>query len=248
MVNNINGIPEEMRTLLDQQLRDLTSSNPGSLSVSAAIAALVALWSASKAARSMMAALNQVYEQRETRKFVRLRLTSLALTFGAVLVLGAAVFVLTGFPGAIGGLPTLLRWTLLGLRWPALALIMMGGLAALYRFAPDRNNPRWEWVSSGAGVATVLWIVASIGFSVYASRFGNFNETYGTLGAIIVVMLWFWITGLVVLVGAEINAEAELQTGQDTTTGPAEPMGERDAYVADHVADAPGAAHDGPPS
>jgi membrane protein len=108
----------------------------------------------------------------------------------------------------------------------------------LYRYAPDRDDPKWTWASWGSGVATLLWILASIGFSVYASSFGNYNKTYGALAGVVILLFWMFLSAFVVLVGAELNSEMELQTAKDTTSGPEKPMGERDAHAADHVAGA----------
>jgi membrane protein len=120
-----------------------------------------------------------------------------------------------------------------------LAVLLMAGLAALYRYAPDRDKPKWGWSSPGSVVATVLWVLASVGFSIYVNAFGNYNKTYGALAGVIILMFWLFLTAFVVLVGAEWNTEMELQTAKDTTTGPTRPMGERDAHAADHVAEAP---------
>jgi len=119
------------------------------------------------------------------------------------------------------------------LRWPLVALLIFAALAVVYRYAPDRENPEWRWVSWGAVVAAALWLLASIGFSVYVSLLGSYNETYGSLGAIVVLLLWLYLSAFAILVGAELNAEMERQTARDTTTGADRPMGERDAYAAD---------------
>jgi membrane protein len=111
----------------------------------------------------------------------------------------------------------------------------MFALAVLYRFAPSREKPRWAWVSPGAIAATALWLAGSLAFSYYVSNFGSYNETYGTLGAVIILLLWFYLSGYVVLVGAELNAEMEHQTAKDTTERGGAPLGHRDAYVADTV-------------
>jgi membrane protein len=124
------------------------------------------------------------------------------------------------------------------LRWPLLAALMIVGLAVLYRYAPDRDEPRWEWVSLGAIVATVMWLAGSALFGIYVNRFGKFGETYGTMGAVVVLMLWLYLTAFSVLVGAEINAESERQTRRDTTTGRERPLGRRAAYAADTVGEA----------
>ena len=114
-----------------------------------------------------------------------------------------------------------------------LVALVAAALAVLYRIAPDRDAPKLRWVSVGAGVATLLWLIASIGFSVYVSTFGSYAKTYGVFAGIVVLLMWLWITSYAVLLGAEINSEAEQQTAQDTTRGPSKPMGDRDAVKAD---------------
>jgi membrane protein len=109
------------------------------------------------------------------------------------------------------------------------------GFACIYRFGPSREAPRWKWITWGSSAGTVLWIVASVLFSWYAANFGSFNKTYGSLGAVIGFMTWLWISAIVILVGAEIDAELEHQTARDTTTGAARPMGRRGAHMADTV-------------
>ena len=121
------------------------------------------------------------------------------------------------------------------IRWPILAVLVMAGLAVLYRYAPNRDEPKWQWTSWGAVIATVIWVVASLAFSFYASAFGNYNKTYGSMAAVVVLMLWLMISAACILLGAQINAELEHQTEKDSTQGSAQPRGTRDAYVADHV-------------
>ena len=124
-------------------------------------------------------------------------------------------------------------------RWPVLLVLMLGALSFIYQVGPDRDRPRLRWVTWGAVIATVLWLAASAAFSFYATNFGSYNETYGAMGAVVILMFWLLITALCVLIGAEINAELEHQTAHDSTVGRAEPLGHRGAYVADTVADAP---------
>jgi membrane protein len=124
-------------------------------------------------------------------------------------------------------------------RWPVLAFIMLLGLAIVYRYGPDRENPQWRWVSWGAVIATVLWIVASVLFSLYVSQFGDYNKTYGSMGAVIILMTWFLLTAYIFLIGAEINAEMERQTRQDTTDARGRPLGRRGAQAADTVGHTP---------
>jgi membrane protein len=121
-------------------------------------------------------------------------------------------------------------------RWPVLAALVIVGLAVLYRYGPSRNLARWSWVSWGAVAATILWIVASLLFSWYAANFANYNKTYGSVGAIVALLMWFYLSGYVVLMGAELNSEMEHQTARDTTRGPRKPLGERGAKMADTVA------------
>ena len=117
---------------------------------------------------------------------------------------------------------------------------MVVALAVVYRFAPDRANPRWRWVSWGAVVALALWLLGSVGFSWYVDNFGKYNQTYGALAAVIILLLWLFLSSFAVLFGAELDAEIERQTARDTTTGPDRPLGRRDAEVADTVGESPG--------
>jgi membrane protein len=141
---------------------------------------------------------------------------------------------LIGFEGTLATVVSLARW-------PLLLVLVWIGLSLLYRFGPDRAPADWGWLSWGAGIAVVLWLLASIGFTIYVQNFGNYNETYGALGGVIVLMMWLFINGIVILLGAEINAELERTTAHDTTTGPDEPMGRRGALVANQAVGSGGA-------
>jgi membrane protein len=125
----------------------------------------------------------------------------------------------------------ILRWA----RWPALFVVVAFGLAVLYRYGPSRAEPRWRWITWGGALAALLWLAASVLFSWYAANFGNYNKTYGSLGAIIGFMVWMWLSTIVILLGAEIDAEMEHQTLRDTTSGPPKPLGRRGATVADTI-------------
>ena len=227
--------------LIGEQLKQVTSGAGGALGVATVIGILTALWSASSGMKAMITGVNLAYDESEGRKFVKLRGLSIVLTLGAMLLMGVALTLIVGFPALADSWPTALRWTVGGLRWVLLAALLIGALAVLYRFAPDRDEPKWTWVSWGSGIATLLWILASIGFSIYANSFGNYNKTYGALAGVIILMFWLYLTAVIVLVGAELNTEMELQTAKDTTAGPTKPMGERDAHAADHVAESPAA-------
>ncbi|MEW6272903.1 MAG: YihY/virulence factor BrkB family protein, partial [Thermodesulfobacteriota bacterium] len=136
-------------------------------------------------------------------------------------------------------LPGWLEWIARLLPWPILAVAAVAGLAALYRVAPSREPAEWPWLRVGAIVATVLWLIGSAGFSVYVANFGSYNETYGSVGAIVVLLMWLWVSAYVVILGAELNSEIEHQTKRDSTTGREREMGERGAYVADTVGQVP---------
>ncbi|MFL6272089.1 MAG: YihY/virulence factor BrkB family protein [Actinomycetes bacterium] len=227
--------------LVGKQLIEVTSSAGGALGVATVVGILTALWSASSGMKALVTGVNLAYDETETRKFVKLRGLALLLTLGAMLLLTVAGATIAGFPPIADNLPVALQWVVSILRFVVLAVLLILGLAALYRYAPNRDKPKWTWVSWGSMVATVLWILASIGFSIYVNSFGNYNKTYGALAGIIILMFWLYLTAVIVLVGAELNTEMELQTARDTTKGPEQPMGERGGHAADHVAEAPSA-------
>jgi membrane protein len=227
--------------LVGEQIKQVTSGAGGALGLATVIGILTALWSASSGMKALITGVNLAYDETETRKFVKLRGLALLLTLGAMVLLGVALALIVGFPAVADDWPTPLAWTAGILRWVLLAALLVAALAVLYRYAPNRDEPRWTWVSWGSGIATLLWILASVGFSIYANSFGNYNKTYGALAGVIILMFWLFLTAFVVLVGAELNTEMELQTVKDTTKGPQEPMGERGGHAADHVAEAPAA-------
>jgi membrane protein len=228
--------------LVGEQIKQVTSGAGGALGLATVIGILTALWSASSGMKALITGVNLAYDEVETRKFVKLRGLALLLTLGAMVLLGVALALIVGFPAVVDDWPTPLAWTAGILRWVLLAALLVAALAVLYRYAPNRDEPRWTWVSWGSGIATLLWILASVGFSIYANSFGNYNKTYGALAGVIILMFWLFLTAFVVLVGAELNTEMELQTVKDTTRGPQEPMGERGGHAADHVAESPAAA------
>jgi membrane protein len=228
----------ETAKLIGQQVQQVTSSAGGALGLATVIGILTALWSASSGMKALITGVNLAYDEPEGRKFVKLRGLSILMTLAAMVLLAVALALIVGFLAVPDSWPTVLQWTAAILRFVLLAVLLMAGLAALYRYAPDRDKPKWSWASPGSVVATVLWVLASVGFSIYVNAFGNYNKTYGALAGIIILMFWLYLTVYVVLVGAELNAEMELQTAKDTTAGPEKPLGERDAHAADHVAEA----------
>jgi membrane protein len=232
-----NTLSPETAKLIGQQIQQVTSSAGGALGFATILGILTALWSASSGMKALITGVNLAYDETEGRKFVKLRGLSILMTVGAMVLLGVALALIVGFPAVPDSWPTVLQWAAAILRFVLLAVLLMAGLAALYRYAPDRDKPKWGWASPGSVVATVLWVLASVGFSIYVNAFGNYNKTYGALAGVIILTFWLYLTAFVVLVGAELNAEMELQTAKDTTAGPEQPLGDRDAHAADHVAE-----------
>jgi membrane protein len=230
-----SAMPAAGRDLLLQQIDALVSAPRQSLGIGLAIAVVAALWSASGGVGNMLTAVNLAYDEDETRGFVRRKGLALLLTLGAIVFVLLAV-ALFSVGAAIGNdVATPIRIALAVGRLVLAVVLITVVLAVIYRVGPDRDAPKMRWVSIGAAVATVIWLVASIGFSLYVETFGNYAKTYGSLAAIVILMLWLWISAYAILLGAEINAEAEQQTARDTTKGDPQPLGERGAVKADSI-------------
>jgi membrane protein len=230
-------LPEEALQLIQDQLERLASTSTRSLGFGAVFALLLSLWSATKGTRALIDSVNIAYEERETRSWLRLTLVAFGLTLALVAFVIAALALVAVVPLALGfvGLGGAAEQAISLLRWPALLGLLIVALALLYRYAPDRDEPRWRWVSPGAIAASVLWLLGSVGFSIYVSYSGSYDATYGSLGAIAVMMMWLFVGSFAVLLGAQFNAESERQTRRDSTEGGPEPMGRRGAYAADTV-------------
>lgn len=229
--------PAEVQDLVSSQLSSIVDSSSSSLRLGAIVGLVVALWSASSAVKHLVGAISLAYDEEETRGFLRLRGLALLLTIGGIVLMAAVVAGFVAAPRALpeSGAGGVARTVVLVVRWPLLAMVALAVLAVLYRRSPDRDPAGWRWVTPGSVLATVVWVAASVAFSIYTSRFGSYNETYGSLGAVIVVMLWLYLSAYAVIAGAELNAELERQTVADTTRGPGRPLGRRDAYAADTV-------------
>ena len=229
-------LPREASSFLAEQLRAVSSVSR--LHLGAGLVA--ALWGARAAASTLVSVLNIAYREQEQRRFLRYHVTILWLTLWLCLFGLAALALITTVPLVTAKIQ-LASTTALALnfgRWPALAALMALGLAAIYRFGPSRRGPKWRWVSVGALLATVLWLAGSASFSAYVTRFASYDETFGALGAIMLLMTWFYLTAFSILLGAEINAEVERQTARDTTRGPERPIGQRQARMADTLGEA----------
>ena len=226
-----------------EQLTRVASKGSQTLGLTFLFGLGVSLWSANAAMKSLFDTLNIVYGEEEKRGFVKLNAISLLFTVGGILFVVAALGAIVVIPVALKyiGLSEVADLLLRLGRWPAMFVVLTLALAVIYRYGPSREAPRWRWITWGSALAAILWLGISALFSWYASSFGNFNETYGSLGAVIGFMTWLWISAIVILLGAELDAEMEHQTVRDTTTGSPKPMGARGARVADTV----GAAQSG---
>lgn len=232
-------MPKEMQSLLQSQLSSL-ASQAGGVGFGAILAVLISLWSASKGSKALMTAMNVIYNQREERGFIKYNALGLGLTLLAIILSLVAIAVIVGLPAVTSqfNFPGAVQTGISILSWAVLLGLFSFFLSCVYRFGPNRNTAQWKWVSWGAVFAAVLWALVSGLFSWYAAKYGDFNKTYGSLGAIIVLMTWFYLSSFVILLGGEINAELEHQTKRDTTEGEVKPMGSRDAHVADTVGEA----------
>ncbi len=187
-------------------------------------------------------ALNIAYDEEEKRGFIKLNIMSLGFTLGGILI---GIFLIV----SVGVVPAVLAFVNLQgiaepliriLRWPLLFIVIAGGISVIYRYGPSRSRANWRWITWGGGLATFVWVVASIGFSFYLQNFANYDATYGSLGAVIGFMMWTWISVMILLIGAELNSEIEHQTMRDTTVGPDDPIGKRGAVMADTVGESRG--------
>lgn len=228
-------LPEQTRQLLVDELHKLAAASNSMLGLSAIVGLLIAIWSASRGMSGTITALNIAYEEKEGRGFIKLNLVAVALTLifmvGGLLVIA----LIAGAPAAVElvSAAAATKWLVLVLEWPLLIIVVMVGLAVLYRYAPDRAKPQWRWVSPGAIVATTLWVVASVGLTIYVANFNSYDKTYGSLGGVVILLTWLYLSALMVLFGAAINAQSEKQTRKDSTDGPPARMGERQARAAD---------------
>ncbi|MBM6596255.1 YihY/virulence factor BrkB family protein [Microvirga pudoricolor] len=233
-------VPAALIDMIGGELQRLIDKRTGTLSFGFISGLLLALWSANSGVRAIFDALNVAYGETEKRSFFQLLLISFVFTIGALCFFIALINVVIL-------LPLLLKYLYLGpvgdllmLALPALIMFSVAilGLAVLYRYGPSRAAPKWRWITPGSFAAGIIWLIGSVGFSYYLSNWGNYSATYGSLGAVIGVMMWIYLSLFVVLVGAELNAEIEHQTAVDTTTGPEQPLGSRGATMADSVGEA----------
>lgn len=231
-------MPPEAYQIIADQLEKVSGEADSSLGFGLLVSLALTVWSSTKGIKALMTAMNIAYNEPEKRGLVLGNVTAVVFTVGAV------VFTIVSF-AVIGAIPALLKFIDLGeplntlvrwLRWLVLIFFFVIALAVLYRYGPSRANARLQWITPGAIAATLLWLLGSILFSVYVTNFGSYNETFGSLGAVVILLFWLYLSAFVICLGAELNAELEHQTYRDSTTGPPRAAGSRGAYVADHTA------------
>jgi membrane protein len=235
-------LPAGVLELISGQILLIGTQSGKTLGTAFLIGLGIALWSANSGVVALFDALNVVYDEKEKRSLLRLYGTTFLFTIGAVGFIVVALVGVVAVPVVltVAGLPPLTESAVSILRWPVLLGCVVLVLAVIYRFGPSRNEARWRWVTWGSVVGALLWVAASMLFSWYVANFDSYNKTYGSLGAAVGFMVWLWLSMVVVLVGAEINAEMEHQTARDTTEGRPKPLGGRGAMMADHVGEAQG--------
>jgi membrane protein len=226
--------------VLRDQLTRLTAQGSTTLGVSFLIGLVVSLWSANSGIKALFDALNVVYQEKEERSFIKLNAVTLCFTVATIVFMLIALPCMIALPLALNYLPLpgVTAAILKVAPWPILLALIAFALALIYRYGPSRAEARWQWITPGSACAAIVWLAASALFSWYASNFGNFNKTYGSLGAIIGFMIWMWLSIIVVLVGGKLNAEIEHQTAHESTAGPPKPLGRRGAKMPDTIGSA----------
>jgi membrane protein len=230
-------LPSGAFDIFQEQVSRLVAKGDAKLSFGFVFGLAVAFWSANAGMKAMMDALNVVYDEKEKRGFIKLNLVSLCFTLAAIasvlLAIGAVVVLPLVFSyvglGSVGALVLSIA------RWPVLLMLIIVGLALLYRFGPSRREPRWQWLSVGSVFAAFAWLAGSALLSWYLANFANYDATYGSLGAAMGLMMWMWVSSIVILFGAELNSEIEHQTARDSTVNGDKPLGARGAAMADTV-------------
>jgi membrane protein len=230
-------VPAGSLDMLGEEITRIAAKSDGKLTLGFAVGLGIALWSANAGMKAIFDALNIIYHEDEKRGLIRLNLVSLLFTICAIAGTGLAIALVVVFPLLLAafGLTSSDHPIIGYLRWPLMFVLVILGLAVLYRYGPSRRLVKWRWITVGSVFAALAWLVVSSLFSWYLGNFANYNATYGALGAVVGLMMWMWLSTIVVLVGAELNSEIEHQTASDSTVGPEKPLGARGAVMADTV-------------
>jgi membrane protein len=230
-------LPASAVDIIHEQIVRLTAKSDTKLGFAFVSGLAIALWSANAGMKAMMDALNIVYEEKEKRGFIKLNLISLAFTLGMIVLalLASGAVVVLPFILMDLGLAQVTNALFQYSRWPILLAVMIVGLATIYRFGPSRRHVRWQWLSIGTLVAAAAWIISSAFLSWYLATYAHYDVTYGSLGTGVGLMMWMWVSAIVILLGAQLNSEIEHQTTTDSTVERDRPLGERGAVMADTV-------------
>ncbi|TYK66673.1 YihY/virulence factor BrkB family protein [Colwellia echini] len=230
----VGVIPEQSRQILEAQIESLLSTDNSVLSIGFIFSFLITLWSGGKGSVALITACNITYQEDKSRSFFKIIVVRVLLTLATILIIIVMLLLIVGIPLVLSVVSessqTLVGW----FTWPTLLIVFNFSLASLYKYAPHRESAKWRWVTPGAVLATLFWLLGSYFFNLYISEYASYNETYGSMGGVVILLMWFYVTAYTILLGAEINAATELQTIEDTTTGDEKPQGERGAYVADN--------------
>ena len=228
-------LPHDAAGIIQTQLQALARPRDQTLGIAAIVSLVVSIYYSSQGVSALMSATNIAYSEGERRGFIMRLVVALGFAVGAVVGFVVMLLLTVAVPLGLQHLPVpmFVSVAVLALRWILLWLFAILGLALVYRYAPSRDNPQWRWVTWGSVIGATLWLASSLLFSLYVRDFGSYGKTYGALGGVIVLLMWFYLQAFSIVIGAELNAEAEHQTAVDTTRGPPAPMGERGAYVAD---------------
>jgi len=243
VVSNVRSmtivLPPDVASLISDQLIAAVKSTKETKGLGVIVALLVALYGGTNGAGSIVSALNIAYEEKEKRSLGRFYLLAALITLGAV-VLAVVALVATTALAFLGSLvpgisPALLHAGRVG-GYLLMVLVAAGVAATLYRFAPSREHAQWRWITPGSLFAAIAWLLLTLLFSFYVTTVTDYNTTYGSLGTVIVLLTWIYLSAYALVVGAELNSEIEHQTAKDSTTGSPLPLGSRGAWAADHVA------------
>ena len=231
-------LPRDVAGLVAEQMVNVVRTSSGKKGLGVVLALAIALFGARNAAGAIISALNIAYEEEEKRGFIKVSLLALAITATGVAVTAIALLA----AGSLGFMhrlvpesPVVVAATRI-LSYALLALAAAAAAATLYRYGPSRDRARWTWLTPGSALFAVCWVILTLGFGFYASNFGDYGATYGSLSAVVVLLTWVYFSGYALLFGAELNSELEHQTARDTTAGGAQPLGQRGAWAADNVA------------
>ncbi|HEX3018942.1 MAG TPA: YihY/virulence factor BrkB family protein [Chitinispirillaceae bacterium] len=233
-------LPKQATSLMQSQLNQITKGSSTALSWGLVFSILLSIWSANSGTSALFQGINIAYDEQNKRGLIKNTALTLLFTFLGIVMAIICISLVIGLPAFADklGFPGSLMTTIMWSRWILLAGLIILSLAALYRYAADRKNPKWQWVSWGSVIATFCWIGGSLLFSYYVNNFSNYNATYGSLAAVVILLFWFYLSIYFILLGAEINSEIEHQTEIDSTIGKQQPMGKRGAHQADDLGEA----------